>query len=57
MNSGSSGIGGNFKGGNIPCEVGMPTKSIVGTLVFSLVVIAAVSMRPDFVRYMKIRSM
>ena len=35
----------------------MPTKSIVGTVVLSLVVIAAVSMSPDFVRYMKIRSM
>jgi hypothetical protein len=35
----------------------MPTKSIVGTVVHSLVVIAAVSMLPDFVRYMKIRSM
>jgi hypothetical protein len=35
----------------------MPTKSIVGTVVLSLVVIAAVSMLPDFVRYMKIRSM
>jgi hypothetical protein len=35
----------------------MPTKSIVGTVVLSLVVIATVSMLPDFVRYMKIRSM
>ena len=35
----------------------MPTKSIVETVVLSLVVIAAVSMLPDFVRYMKIRSM
>jgi len=35
----------------------MPPQSIVGTLVFSLLVMAAVSMLPDFVRYMKIRSM
>jgi hypothetical protein len=35
----------------------MPTRTIVGTMVLSLVVIAAVSMLPDFVRYMKIRSM
>ena len=35
----------------------MPTKTIVGSVLLSLLVIAAISMLPDFVRYMKIRSM
>jgi hypothetical protein len=34
----------------------MPTKTIVGSVVLSLIVIDAVSMPPDFVRYVKIRS-
>jgi hypothetical protein len=52
--SGSSCIGTGFRRGNIPVRWIMP---ILGTSVFSLVVTAAVSMLPDFVRYMKIRSM
>ena len=35
----------------------MPTKTILGSVLLSLLVIAAISMLPDFVRYMKIRSM
>jgi hypothetical protein len=35
----------------------MPTTTIVGSVVLSLIVIDAVSMLPDFVRYVKIRSM
>jgi hypothetical protein len=41
--SGSSGIGTGFRRGNIPARWMMPTKSIVGMLVFSLVVMAAVA--------------
>jgi hypothetical protein len=35
----------------------MQTKTIVEGLVLAVVVIAAIAMLPDFIRYMKIRSM
>jgi hypothetical protein len=35
----------------------MGTKGMIGTVVLSLFVIAAISMAPDIARYMKIRAM
>jgi hypothetical protein len=35
----------------------MQTKTVVEGVVLALVIVAAVAMFPDFVRYMKIRSM